>query len=179
MIRAAYLVFLLCLWSLPGVAQEYVGVEPEGFTLDLGPVQSTDLTLRKSDGQVIAAPWLDEQLGFESVQISPDHRRVGWIVLKKNVCCADPVGLVIFTGDRIERVLDQCITRWMFGSAGSVITYWTEPCHNASAAQFIMMDTATGQWIAHYEFDYQILNDTDGELPADAPDWVRKLYGHD
>ncbi len=156
--------------------QRYVGWEPESLTLDDGPPQVATITLLKADGQTVALPWLDEQTGFSALRASPDGKRMAWIALKHNVCCSDPVGMVVFTADKIERVIDGCISNWMFGSAGPVITYWTEPCHNATAAQFIMMDTVTGQWVAEYHFEYQALNDTDGKLPADAPSWVSDLY---
>lgn len=161
---------------LLATGQEYVAFAPQALALDEGPPAFATITLSKSDGRTVALPWVDEQTGFRDLRISPDGKRVGWVTLKHNICCSDPIGMVVFADDGIERVIDGCISNWRFGTAGSVITFWTEPCHNASTAQFIMMDTATGQWIAEYHFDYQVLDDTDGKLPADAPGWVHELY---
>lgn len=169
------LLLLVALWPVLGAAQRYVSFEPEKLTLDDGPAAAATILLRTSEGNTIALPWVADQTGFEAVKISPDHQRVGWITLKHNICCSDPIGLIIFAGGKIERVIDGCITNWRFGDAGPVVTYWTEPCHNATSAQFFMIDTSSNFVIAQYLFDY-LSADSDFQLPGDTPQWVQDLY---
>lgn len=179
--NALALVVFFILVPLSGGARTplYAGVEDTAFDSDDGDPGSVSPTLIKVGGKKITAPAVEEETGYQDVQFSADRKRAGWIVRKKLFCCSAPLGIVIFKGDRIERVIDEtCLRGWMFRDGGSRIAYEAEPCHLSSGPFFVLLDVATGKRLDHYSIDF-IRDDVEWDrvtLPHDAPAWVSDFF---
>jgi hypothetical protein len=157
----------------------YVDAEEPAFDADGGVPGSPSPTLIKADGTKVATPAVEGQTGYQSVQFSADHRRAGWIVLKKLVCCSAALGIVVFKDDKIERVVDEtCLRGWTFRKGGSQIAYHAETCHFSNGPFFVLLDVTTGKTLDTYSIEF-IHDDTEWDgatLPADAPVWVRDVF---
>lgn len=161
-------------------AQTYIGVTPAQHDSTLGEPGPVTPTLIKANGETIAAPAIENQIGFDSVQFSADHTRVAWSVLRKNDCCSIPIAFVVFKDDRIERVITEgtCLPKWAFRNGGSRIAYLAETCHFSWGPWFGLVDLASGKLVKRYSFRYSPDDDASFEfLPKDAPAWVHGLFG--
>ena len=173
----------LALWALLGIsfagvcsAQTYSGFEAPK---DLGGLEGTSiLYVRKENGSVLTAPRLPSQVGFSDVQLSPDRRRVGWVALMPSTSTSYPIPMrvVIFKGDKIERVIDgeSCVFGWTFQNRGKDVAYFLETLHFSSGKMAMLREVASGKLLASYG-----LKRVDGDIPdgvlKHAPRWVREI----
>lgn len=87
-----------------------------------------------------------------------------------------PMKLVIFKGDKIERVIDEqeCVFGWTFRNNGAEIAYDLDTLHFSSGKNATLRDVVSGKRLASYG-----LQRVDGEIPAaalkQAPPWVQEI----
>jgi hypothetical protein len=98
--RHVLALFLLCLASTFAYA--------EGFATASLVCEGEKLLITTSDGGQFEAPALPDQVGFDSPEISPDGRYVGWLALFPNCCTSYPIPgkLVVLGKDRKLRTFD-------------------------------------------------------------------------
>lgn len=157
-------------------AQTYSAIDPPNTNSDIGGVPR--LSILKTDGSAVAAPRFRGQVGFSGVHISVDGHRIGWLALMPNCCTSYPVPLklVIFKGDKIERVIDEGIGvfDWTFENDDTRVAYVEDTLHFSTGKSAALRDIASGKEIARFG-----LERVDGEIPASvlvhAPTWVQKI----
>ena len=108
---------LLCV--APCLAGEYLSVVT---TDDLRTV-----TITTAYGSVLAPRTLPDQEGFDTVLISPDGARVGWLALTANCCTSYPLptALVIVQHGKVIRTFAESspIFDWRFARRGQAVIY--------------------------------------------------------
>lgn len=157
-------------------AQTYSGFESPN---DLSSFEGSPvLQIRRENGSVLAAPRLRDQVAYSDVKFSPDRRRVGWVVLMPSNSTIYPIPtmLVIFRGDKIERVIEDesCVSGWTFQNDGRDVAYEVETPHFSSGKVARLREIHSGKLLATYG-----LQRVEGEIPAEvlelAPRWVREI----
>ena len=87
-----------------------------------------------------------------------------------------PLKLVIFKGDKIERVIDDGIGvfGWTFEKNGAEVAYYRDTLYFSTGKGAVLRDIASGKQLATFG-----LHRVDGEIPATtlerAPLWVRQI----
>ena len=94
-------------------------------------------------------------------------------------CCTSypvPLKLVIFKGDKIERVIDgdSGVFSWTFENSDKEVAYVEDTLHFSTGKRATLRDIASGKQIATFG-----LERVDGEIPASvlahAPGWVQQI----
>jgi hypothetical protein len=155
-------------------AQTYVAFEPAESNSQRYPGEPVVPSLITQDGAKTIAPQVDEQVGFKSVQISSDHKRVGWVA--RTTDAAFPSKLIIFKGNKIERVIDElCIDKWAFRHGGSQVIYAAEACHYFSGISITLVDVASGRQLAGFVVERDVETDEPLNLKQ-LPRWVGGFF---
>ena len=179
--RSVALLFLLCASSSFG--QKYVGSSADSTSVESADVgEIDDLTLVTSDGHSIKAPKISAQVAFDRPIFSPDARRVIWAALVpfSGTSYPIPTALVIFRGNKIERVIreDQCIFQVMFAEHGSAIAYYTSALHFDLGKTAHLRRLSDGKEIGRYEIPGgapDTINEEKDAALKSAPQWVRDI----
>lgn len=169
-----------CLMSMPGTRIAYAQTYQSA---NLAERQPTDffrrLQITLSDGTVVDAPKLPNQIGFDQAFVSPDGSRVGWLAMVANHTTNYPIprSLVIFRKGHIERKIEraQGIFGWRFTKDGKHVAFWTSALHGENYKFAEVARLASGASFATYLLPGL---DLTTELKA-APAWVLDIPGID
>jgi hypothetical protein len=112
-----------------------------------------------------------DQVAFDQVAISDDHRSVGWVGLYPNCCTSYPIPLKLvvltdgttrtFVGDGLP------VWQWSFSADGKRIAFRQAPIHGDDHSHFELRDLRTGRLVGTFDAD-------SADVRA-APMWVRAL----
>ena len=129
------------------------------------------LRLTTSTGRIVLPPKDSEQVGFEQVAISPDHRAVGWVALYPNCCTTYPVPLklIILTAGRADTLVGTGlpIWRWAFVADGRRVAFRQAPVHGSPSSHYELHEVSTGRLVSTF--------DPPSDTVRDAPAWARAL----
>jgi hypothetical protein len=107
-----------------------------------------------------------DQVAFEQVALSADHRVVGWVALHPNCCTSYPIPLrlVLLRADGRRTVIgnELPIWQWGFASDGRSVVIRQSPVHGAAPSHYERRDVLTGRVLATAEADSSTL----AKLPA-------------
>lgn len=113
------------------------------------------------------------QIGFDSVQIAPGGRAVGWVALFPDSADADPIPSKVvilvngrqrdFTGTGLP------IARWCFWAGGKLVAFEQETLHGGMAAHYELRDAETGELTDKYD------PDANPDAVTKPPKWVVEL----
>jgi hypothetical protein len=148
------LVILVMALSLRATAQQSpsVGDRYESAVVDA----KGQLRIATADGREILPAKEGDQVGFESVLISPDKKAVGWTALFPNCCTSYPIPLylVLYSGGKVTKLEGSGLPvwQWRFLSGGKEVAFEQETVH--------------GGWGVHEQVD---------DKESDRPDWVKAM----
>ena len=135
------LALLFIVWARVCPAQTYSSFEPPDSDAVSG---IPHLSIWKVNGEVLTAPLLPDQVAYSDVKMSPDRQRIGWLALtpSKGTSYPIPTRLVIFKGDKIERVIDgeACVFGWTFRNCGAEVAYFLETLHFSTGKKAVLSD---------------------------------------
>jgi hypothetical protein len=124
-----------------------------------------------SDGREVVVPKERDQQGAEEIQLSDDHKTVGWLVEYPNCCTSYPIPMtvVLYRDGRIIRRLEngRAIFRWAFLKGEKQVAYFSDTVHSNLAPECVLVDVATGKTVESWKRD-------EGPLPA----WT-KIFAED
>lgn len=123
-----------------------------------------------TNAHVIRPPKDSDQVAFEQVAMSADHRLVGWVALYPNCCTTYPIPLKLVLlrsgGGRTVISNELPIWQWAFAADGKSVVIRQAPVHGVAPTFYEQRDTRTGRVLATAE--------TDSTTPATAlPAWAR------
>src|SRR5215211_1283461 len=105
-----------------------------------------------SDYSVILPPKDSDQVAFEQVALSADHRIVGWVALYPNCCTTYPVPLRLVLlqarGGRTVIGNELPIWQWAFAADGRSVVIRQAPIHGAAPMYYERRDIRSGRVIA-------------------------------
>jgi hypothetical protein len=106
------------------------------------------------------------QVGSDGIQIAADGSAVGWLVEVPNCCTSYPIPLEIriyfVHGTRRQFGDGMMVCEWKFMDGGRRVAYNTDTVHGNFEPQCLLVYTATGKTLQHWERG-------DGPLP----DWAQ------
>jgi hypothetical protein len=112
-----------------------------------------------------------DQVAFDQVAISADHRSVGWVALYSNCCTSYPIPLklIVLTDGTTLTLAGNGLPlwRWSFSADGKRIAFRQAPIHGEEHSHFELRDLRTGRLVDSFDADSANLRD--------APAWVRAL----
>ena len=110
-----------------------------------------------ANAHVIRPPKDSDQVAFEQVAMSADHRSVGWVALYPNCCTSYPIPLklVLLRTDGGRTVIsnDLPIWQWAFAADGENVVIRQAPVHGAAPMMYELRDIRTGRVIATAQSD--------------------------
>ena len=110
------------------------------------------LRIALSDKRVSSPPKDSDQVAFEQVALSADHRIVGWVALYPNCCTTYPVPLKLVVlqaaGGRTVIANELPIWQWAFAADGQSVVIRQAPIHGAESMFYERRDIRTGRVIA-------------------------------
>jgi hypothetical protein len=132
-------------------------------------VDSTgQLRILLANGHVIRPPKDSDQVAFEQVALSTDHRIVGWVGLYPNCCTSYPIPLrlVLLRAGGGRTVISNAspIWQWAFAPDGRSVVIRQAPVHGAAPQYYELRDSQTGRLIATAE--------ADSTSPIALPPWL-------
>ena len=105
----------------------------------------------------MTVPTDSQQVGFDQVAISRDHRVVGWLALYPNCCTSYPIPLqlVLLREDGRRTVIgdDLPIWQWAFVPGGRNVVIREAPVHGDAPATYELREIRTGRLIASIQKD--------------------------
>lgn len=118
---------------------------------------SGQLRIVLSNGQVIQPAKDSDQVAFDQVFLSADHRTAGWLALYPNCCTTYPIPLKLFVlraGGRPLVVANELpIWQWAFSRDGQHVVVRQAPVHGLAPAHYELRDARTGRVIASADVD--------------------------
>ena len=131
--------------------------------------QKNQVHVLYKDGQDVAVAGERGQVGIDSVKISQDGRRAGWLALDRDPDSSQPFAgiLVLLRDGKIVQKFntEQTFWSWNFYGDGSQVAYHVGPTHG-DARHCELHDIASGRLMASWDGD---LND------AKRPAWSKGL----
>jgi hypothetical protein len=116
---------------------------------------SGQLRLTTTAGRVITPAKDSDQVGFDEVAISRDHRRVGWLALYPNCCTTypTPLRLVVRTAgrDQVFNGNGLAIWQWAFVDRGKRVAYRQAPVHGSASEHYELYDLETGRLVSVFD----------------------------
>src|SRR5829696_4909953 len=113
---------------------------------------SGELRIVLSTNRVIRPSKDSNQVAFDQVTMSADHRIVGWVALYPNCCTSYPIPLrlVLLRADGGRTVIgnDLPIWQWAFAADGRSVAIRQAPVHGAAPMYYERRDIRTGRVIA-------------------------------
>jgi hypothetical protein len=118
---------------------------------------ASQLRIVLSNGEILRPAKDSDQVGFEQVAISPDHRIVGWVALYPNCCTTYPIPLALVLlrpgGQRTEIANAYPIWRWAFTADGQHVAIRQAPVHGDTPTAYELREIVTGRLIASARAD--------------------------
>jgi hypothetical protein len=122
-----------------------------------------------SDNHVIWPPKDSNQVAFEQVALSADHRIVGWLALYPNCCTSYPIPLKLvllrLDGSHTTIRTELPIWQWAFAVDGRNVVLRQAPVHGGAIKYYELREIRTGRVVAAAE--------TDSASLTALPTWVR------
>jgi hypothetical protein len=109
-----------------------------------------------SDGKVLAAPKLKDQVSFGHPFVARDKRTVGWLAMLPNCCTSYPIPLtlVIYRDGKILASISpgMSIFHWLFLSQGDRVALSTDVLHGGSdsSAEYELYEVNSGRQVAYW-----------------------------
>lgn len=113
------------------------------------------LHVTTSSGREIVVPKDSDQVAFDQIAVSADHRAVGWLALHPDCCTSYPVPLALvvlrdgkrrtFTGDGLP------VWRWAFSPDGRRVAFRSAPVHGDAGVRFELREIQTGRLVSSFE----------------------------
>ena len=123
------------------------------------------------DGRHIDPRKDGDQVAFDQVTVSADHRSVGWVALYPNCCTSYPIPLklIVLTDGRTRTLAGNGLPvwRWSFFADGKRIAFRQAPIHGEDHSHFELRDLRTGRLVDRF--------DSDSASLREAPVWARVL----
>jgi hypothetical protein len=98
-----------------------------------------------------------DQVAFEQVALSADHRIVGWVALFPNCCTSYPIPLklVLLRIDGSRTVISNAlpIWQWAFAPDGKNVVIRQAPVHGGAPMSYELRAIRTGRLIAAAQMD--------------------------
>ena len=117
-----------------------------------------------------------QQVGFESVAISPDRRVVGWIALYNNCCTSYliPLALVLYSDGRTLTLTGRGlpIFQWCFRDNGRQVAFEQEMLHGWEGVHYELHEVNSGRLVSEYT---PTLDRESTEEVGVEPLWVHDL----
>jgi hypothetical protein len=122
-------------------------------TIRRADIDSTgQLRIVLADNRVISPPKDSDQVAFEQLALSADHRVVGWVARYPNCCTtyAVPLKLVLLRAGGGRTVIgnELPIWQWAFAADGRSVVIRQAPVHGAAPTSYERRDIRTGRVIA-------------------------------
>ena len=139
-------------------------------TFHRADVDSTgQLRIVLSNQRTIRPPKDSDQVAFEQVSLSSDHRAVGRVALYPNCCTTYPIPMKLVLlrvdGGRTVIASEMPIWQWGFAADGRSVVIREAPLHGDAPMFYELHDMRTGRLIASAE--------TDSSSHAALPPWAR------
>lgn len=156
-------------WILPAIYLLAAAPDYRSATVD----QTGQLHIITGSGEEIRPQKIHGQIAFDSPQISPDRRTVGWLVMYPaptpdgGESTEAPIAgeLAIYRDGRIIHTFttNQIFWDWQFQHQGRRVAYSTGPTHGG-AAECVLRELDSGRIVAHWRVE-----------SGAAPAWARDL----
>jgi hypothetical protein len=134
-------------------------------------IEQDQLRIVTSGGRQIVPDKETDQVGFDKVAISPDHRAVGWLLLFPNSATSYPIPLklIIYVDGRQLTFtgMDLPVWRWAFSTDSRQVAFQQETVHGGLGVHYELRDLSDGRLVAAY--------DPVPDTPGAAPPWVQLL----
>ena len=157
-------VLFLCIYSSD--AQRHSETVSRAYVGSNGAVRVV-----RADGREVVIPKEKEQQGAEELQISDNHKTLGWLVEYPNCCTSYPIPMtvVLYRDGRIIHRLQngRAIFRWTFMKGGEQVAYFSDSVHSNLAPECVLVDVGLGRTLEDWRRDK-------GPLPA----WA-KIFADD
>src|SRR5262245_62715246 len=131
------------------------------------------LRILLSTGHVLRPPKDSDQVSFDQVALSADHRIVGWVADYPNCCTSYPIPLKLVLlrtgGARTVIHNGRPIWQWAFAANGRSVVIRQAPVHGAGPVNYELRDIRTGRVIA------TVQTEADSTPSTAFPQWVRPV----